>query len=308
MNENPLVSVEIPTFNRCEMLKITLDSVINQTYQNLEIIISDNHSDDGTEELCKEYQKKDSRIKYFRNDENIGMTGNGNAAVKHISGEYWLGISDDDWVDLDYVEKLLSFALKHPDYTLVLPLTKLYDANYNLILTGKKHKLDSANVYKRVKKYIEINLSSFCLGLYKTDVLKDMQKLDNGMFKHRLCEDWVFMVKYLVAGKGKMLDNVYYHKVHNGLTKDLEGAKQVWNIEDLNGNNFWDKLGMALSDAISQDNFFKQYLNENERKKLANTAFKAALSYKIKEIKKYMWRHPFFISRKDFWDLLKTNS
>ncbi len=96
MQEKPLVSVTIATFNRCEKLQKAIESVINQTYKNLEIIIADNHSEDGTEKLCQQYAAKDSRIKYFRHDENLGMTANANFFAKQMTGKYWVGLCDDD--------------------------------------------------------------------------------------------------------------------------------------------------------------------------------------------------------------------
>ena len=301
------ISVVLPTYNRCELLKKALDSAVNQTYINLEILVADNHSDDGTEELCREYAAKDSRIKYFRQDENIGMVANANFIVSKVTGDYWLGMCDDDWIDLDYIEKMMDFALKNPNYTAVFSLTKLYNPNGELIATAKTRKLDYKNVNKRVKKLISINLENLCIGFYKSSVLKQMEESDGGMYKSRLAEDWLMTFKHLVAGKGKILDNVYYHKILDGITKDLEATKKLWGIDDLNENNYWNKLGLTLSDAILKDKFFELYLDEKQRKELAKTAYSAALSYESKKIKTYIKRHPLFFFRKKFWTLLQTN-
>lgn len=307
-SDEKLVSVTIQTYNRYGLLKKTLDSVVNQTYKNLEIIIGDNHSEDGTEELCREYAAKDSRIKYFRHDKNIGMEANGDFVTSQITGDYWTGVCDDDWFDLDYIEKSMMFMLRNPDYSMIVPLTKLYDEEYNLIKTSKPLKLDSNNLNKRVERFIKSNLNTIIsCGLYRIDIFHKMKELDGNLFKRRLCEDWIFMLKHVVAGKCEFLYNVHYNKLHNGITKDLEASKAFWEVNDLTYDNFWDKLGESLSSAILEDGFFKAYLSENECEKLAEIANKAALSYKMKEVTTYIKRHPFFLFRKKFWNLLRTN-
>ena len=70
--ERPLVSIGIPIYNAEEFLIERINSIINQTYKNLEIIISDNASTDTTEKICKKFAEKDVRIKYIRQKNNMG--------------------------------------------------------------------------------------------------------------------------------------------------------------------------------------------------------------------------------------------
>lgn len=290
MQKEPLVSVPITTYNRCEKLKKALDSVVNQTYKNLEIIIADNHSEDGTEELCREYSAKDPRIKYFRHNTNLGMTLNIKFALSQPTGEYRLGLCDDDWIDSDYIEKCINFANTHPDYNVIMPLTKLYDENYNLLQTAKIHKLNQDSLYERVAAYIKINSHNLCFGLCKSDIQNQMFETDGFIMKNRLFEDWVFMVKNLVANKAVFLDGTYFHKLNNGWTKDIESTKELWDVDDLHSDNFWEKLEQTLSDAILNDNFFDLYLDEKSKKKLLKTVknviFIEKLRKKFNKIKK----------------------
>lgn len=307
MLKEPLVSIAIITYNRKDLLKKTLDSVINQTYKNLEIIIADNHSEDGTEELCREYAAKDSRIKYFRHDKNIGMTANSNFTTSKVTGKYWIGVCDDDWLELDYIEKCVDFLEKNPEYSIVFSLTQLYDIENNLISTSKVNKLDYNDHNKRIKKYIRVNIDSLYVGLFRTSIMKQMENLDGFFLKDRMSEDWVFMIKNLVAGKGKVLNNVFYHKLHNGITKNIEAVTELWNVEGLNGDNFWDKLAESISGAILEDKFFTAYLPTEEIEKLAKVVYDTALFHKKKRILTYIKRHPLFLFRKDFYKVLKAN-
>lgn len=84
----------MPTYNRADFLKEALDSVLAQTLRNIEVIVVDNNSTDGTEQLIASYD--DTRIVYVRNDDNIGAVGNYNAALRLAKGEYVYLFSDDD--------------------------------------------------------------------------------------------------------------------------------------------------------------------------------------------------------------------
>lgn len=287
MQQEPLVSINITTYNRREKLKKALDSVVNQTYKNLEIIIADNHSQDSTEELCREYAANDSRIKYFRHNENIGMTANCNFTVTQSNGEYRFGLCDDDWIDLDCIEKCIEIALANPNYALIIPLTKLYDENYNLIRTAKEQKLNQEDVNSRIKTFLQINSKNMCNSMYKMDVLKQVQQLDGAFLKHRIFEDWIIVIKFLVAGKAGFAEDTYFHKLNDGLTKDVKSTKTLWNIDDFTDENFWEKLEQALFNAISNDKFFNLYLNERSRKKLIKTAKNTIFIEKLR--KKYLY-------------------
>jgi glycosyltransferase involved in cell wall biosynthesis len=98
----PLVSIGMPTYNRADgYLPLALDSALEQDYPNLEIIVSDNASTDGTEELIR--SKADSRIRYFRHAESIGGTNNFNFCVEQARGAYFLLLHDDDLIDPDFI-------------------------------------------------------------------------------------------------------------------------------------------------------------------------------------------------------------
>ncbi|GJL63794.1 MAG: hypothetical protein NPIRA04_24480 [Nitrospirales bacterium] len=98
-----LVTIGIPTYNRANaFLPQALESAIAQTYENLEIIVSDNCSTDNTETVVKGYG--DPRIKYFRHGKNIGPLGNSNFCLEQAQGEYFLQLHDDDVIDPDFIE------------------------------------------------------------------------------------------------------------------------------------------------------------------------------------------------------------
>jgi len=104
----PLVSVGIPTYNRPQGLRRTLECVTNQSYTNLEIIVSDNCSPGKeTQDVVKEFANKDPRVKYYRQDKNEGGTFNFKFVLEKATGEYFAWIADDDEWDMFFIEKCL---------------------------------------------------------------------------------------------------------------------------------------------------------------------------------------------------------
>ncbi|MBN1639415.1 MAG: glycosyltransferase family 2 protein [Ignavibacteriales bacterium] len=99
MNEKPTVSVIIPTYNRARLIGRSIQSVLNQTYQDFEIIVVDDGSIDNTREVIKEFQRKDKRINYIKHDENKGGSAARNTGIKASRGEYIaFQDSDDEWL------------------------------------------------------------------------------------------------------------------------------------------------------------------------------------------------------------------
>ncbi len=108
---NPLVSIIIPVYNVEDYLSESLDSVLMQTYKNLEIILLDDGSTDNSGKLCDEYAKKDSRIA-AKHVENGGLANARNVSLANVNGEYIMFVDSDDFVSPYYVEASLDVALK----------------------------------------------------------------------------------------------------------------------------------------------------------------------------------------------------
>lgn len=106
------VSVIIPIYNVEDYLEKCLESITNQTYKNLEIICVNDCSPDGSDKILKQYSKKDNRIKIINRKENGGLSAARNTGLNHITGEYVYFFDSDDWIDLDYIEKMVNIIEK----------------------------------------------------------------------------------------------------------------------------------------------------------------------------------------------------
>ena len=103
------ISILIPAYNVEKYLPTCLDSVLGQTYQDLQVVIIDDGSKDCTLEVCKNYSKKDDRVEYYT-QENKGVAETRNHLLSKVKGEYVLFVDADDWIELDMVEYLVSLA------------------------------------------------------------------------------------------------------------------------------------------------------------------------------------------------------
>lgn len=106
------ISVIIPVYNVENYLRLCLDSVLAQTYQNLEIIVINDGSTDGSDAICREFAARDSRILYFSKD-NSGLSDTRNIGIGQASGAYVTFIDSDDWVEKTYIEELYTKLLAH---------------------------------------------------------------------------------------------------------------------------------------------------------------------------------------------------
>ncbi len=109
MPDTPLISVIIPIYNNETFLQKCIDSILMQTYSNLEIILVDDGSTDGSGKICDQYAQKDPRVKVVH-QQNQGISAARNAGIAVAKGEYISFVDSDDWVDATFIEILLKTA------------------------------------------------------------------------------------------------------------------------------------------------------------------------------------------------------
>lgn len=108
----PKLTIAIPTLNRCQLLERAIDSALAQTAPEIEIIVSNNGSRDGTRELLAGYA--DPRLRIFQRDETIDACSHGNFLLAQARGELFLGLSDDDYITPDFAARIIAFFAEYP--------------------------------------------------------------------------------------------------------------------------------------------------------------------------------------------------
>lgn len=130
---NPLVSICIPTYNREDTILDAIDCAVNQSYKNIEILVSDDQSKDNTVSIIKKI--KDPRIKLVVQKQNLGMIQNWNYCIKEAKGEYIKFLHSDDLISNDCVEKELNIFLRHRKVSIVTCKRNFINADDEIIYT-----------------------------------------------------------------------------------------------------------------------------------------------------------------------------
>jgi len=124
----PPVSIGVPVYNGERYLAETLDSILAQTFGDFELILSDNASTDRTEAICREYARRDPRIRYYRNDRNLGAAPNYNRVFRLSRGEFFKWASSDDVLAPEYLRKCVEALRSRPEAVLCQSLIEGIDS------------------------------------------------------------------------------------------------------------------------------------------------------------------------------------
>jgi glycosyltransferase involved in cell wall biosynthesis len=127
LNPRPRVSIGLPVYNGERFLRETLEAIAAQTFRDFELIISDNASMDGTHAICQEYAARDSRIRYYRNDQNLGATRNYNRVFELARGEYFKWAAHDDLFGPSFLEQCVQILDQHPSVVLCYAKSRVID-------------------------------------------------------------------------------------------------------------------------------------------------------------------------------------
>src|SRR5687767_8665908 len=126
MSQTPTVSIAIPVYNGENYLRLSIESILAQDYSDFELIITDNASTDGTEAICRDYANRDPRVRYARNERNIGASGNYNKGFELARGKYFRWQAHDDECHRSMTRKCVDFLESaSPEVTMVYPLAEL---------------------------------------------------------------------------------------------------------------------------------------------------------------------------------------
>ena len=228
------ISIIIPVYNVEKYLERCLDSVTNQTYKNLEIILIDDGSKDKSGSICNKYLKKDKRIQVIHK-KNMGVSVARNDGLKVISGEYVIFLDSDDWIQPDMIEKLYNNLITYDvdvsicNFYISVEYKKEYVKDsegkndlvidnvidmYNLIFDNKKvggylwNKLIRTSVIKNNEIYFNENVAIEEDVIFMIDVLKNCRKIcyspKNILYHYRQRKDSAVNFNYTLKDLTKL--------------------------------------------------------------------------------------------------------
>lgn len=205
MRNEPLVSVLIPVYNVEKYVKAAIESIQNQTYNNLEIIVIDDGSKDNTFEIVKELSKNDSRIRLYKNETNIKIVKTLNYALSLARGEYIARMDGDDISELDRIERKIDFLKENTDIDLVGCSLISIDSNGGVI--KKIRKLQDFNLIRKTLRYTSPISHIWVCKKTVYDKLNGYRELSGA-------EDYDFILRLISTGmKAVNIADYYGYKV-----------------------------------------------------------------------------------------------
>lgn len=228
---NTRVSIGMPIYNAERYLEETLDSVLNQSYQNFVLYISDNASTDRTQEICEAYASKDKRIKYIRNPENVGAAMNYERCYEPATTEYFRWQNADDPIEPELIQQCVTALDNNPDAVLAYGEANIIDENGNLI---RKHlnKLDAAqdSPSERFKSALgRVGIQNQMYGLIRRNHLANTARM-----KGYVAADLNLVTELSLYGKFIRLPDVLFNRRMHPECSSWERA------DSERQKNFWD--------------------------------------------------------------------
>lgn len=221
----PLVSVGVPTYNRIATLRRTVASVLAQDYPNVEVVISDDASTDGTQEWCEELSRRDNRVRYVRQSANIGLTANYVEVFRQSRGEYYLALADDDWLDRSYVSQCLQTLLGQPDLALVCGKPRMF-RGHEYQYDGRHDNALQRSGAQRIIHYLRWVVEDAELhGVMRRETIESVPPMPN-----ILAGDWLFIASILFNGKARTLESVAINKSLGGVSSSWTRQIEVYGL------------------------------------------------------------------------------
>lgn len=239
MNEQIFFSVIIPTFNRKPFLKKAIDSVLDQNYQNFELIVVDDGSNDNTDKLISSY--KDKRLTCLRQN-NTGVSSARNKGLKAAKGDFIAFLDSDDWWESNKLQRALDHISEFSDIS-IFHTEEVWFRKGKLLTQKQKHKKPSGEVYKNALPICCISISTV---LIKKEVFSDIGTFDESF---EACEDYDFWLRATAKYKVKLIPE--YLTLKDGGRPD-QLSSRIWGLD-----RFRIK---ALEKIINSGTLSKEYL------------------------------------------------
>jgi glycosyltransferase involved in cell wall biosynthesis len=229
-NSSPLVSMMMPVFNGQNFIRYSIEALLKQDYENIELIILDNLSTDDTRVISEEYEKQDSRVRYIC-DETPCISHEGvNRLIKYANGEYCMIACDDDLYESDYVRKMLNVLLEDASIGMAYSRMAAVDI-YGNILKSNPEKVWFKRQNSQLKNFILFLFIRSCVpmvfGIFRTNLYR--KTLPFQVFDKTLYDaDNKFMLEFLSINKVHCVNETlfYYRSKDRTIEKEDSADKK----------------------------------------------------------------------------------
>lgn len=244
----PLVSVCIPTFNRAERLHRAITRLLENSYTNLEIIVSDNGSTDATQQVAAELCNCSGRVRYFRHPVNRGPTKNFEFARAQARGKYFLWHGDDDYLAADFITLCVQELERDASLVLVSGLAAYHGGDHVITRFGNVIQPGAGSKALRVLMYLWLvdDNSIFC-GVYRREAVAGCA------LPNFLAGDWAWVAEALGEGRAKVLPctHAYREEGENNTSRSLENIVTVHGLPRWHARHPWLAIPLNLANYLS---------------------------------------------------------
>lgn len=208
----PRVSIGVPVYNCEHFLQQSIGSLLAQTYEDFELVITDNASTDRTEEICRQFMAKDKRVRYFRNEKNLGGPGNFRRVFSLCRGEYHKWSTADDYWDPTVIEKCVAVLDREPDVVVCYPKTRLVKETGELIedYDDNFHLQEDSPGARFIRILDAVSLCHVHLG-----VIRRAAMIRTSLIGDELSSDFRFLAELSLYGKFFVLpEYLFFRRFH----------------------------------------------------------------------------------------------
>lgn len=227
METRPRISIGLPVYNAERYLRHSVESMLEQTFGDFELVISDNASTDATWEICSEYARMDDRVRLFRNQANLGAAENFNRVFNLSRARFFKWIAYDDVCAPEFLERCLEVLETRPDVALCYPKTLLIDENGMEIMKYEDRlHMPWERPHRRLKHFLtKVNLANPVFGLIRADVLRETRLL--GKY---FGADYVLLMELCLRGKfHEIPERLFFRRDHARNSRRLPRSEiAVW--------------------------------------------------------------------------------
>ncbi len=221
---DPLVSIGVPIFNGAASIAETITKLLAQTYQNIELIVSDNCSTDETQKICEIFATKDLRIKYFRQSENKGVGYNFRFVLEQARGKYFLWNAGDDTRSANYVAVNVAFLEANPDFCASTSRARDEGGGFNPRWMGDRA-LTQDRAEDRILTYFKgWHRNSIFYSMYRREVLVDNPVLYG---PEHLGQDWTMIIQLAKSAKFQRLEQGELVLGTGGISKSIRHLRSM---------------------------------------------------------------------------------
>ncbi|MGH7380662.1 MAG: glycosyltransferase family 2 protein [Candidatus Methylomirabilales bacterium] len=206
-----LVSIGLPVYNSEQHIRQALDSLLVQDYQHFELIISDNASTDGTQQICLEYAARDGRIRYHRNERNMGIAWNLNRVFELSSGEYFKWAGSHDYVAPTFISACKRILDADPAVVLAYPLARVINEKGETVREIVPEIIDTRNLPTFGRVLVVVAKVEYCAlelyGLFRVSALRRCRPLVT-----LIANDMVLMLEISILGSIALVPEVLLYR------------------------------------------------------------------------------------------------